>query len=399
MSTLLFGDQEIDTNGPLGNAALHQAHITKTRPFCLCISPPPEMYVAKFGTNYFAKRMPGTGSCHAPSCDSYETPSELSGLGQVIGTAIQEDTQDGLTNLKFSFSLAKAKGRAAPAPSGAESDSVKTDGNKLTLRGTLHYLWEQASFNKWTPAMQGKRSYYVLRKYLLQSAESKTSKGQNLNDLLFIPESFSVEKKAEINNRRSQRFLRASVPSKTGKQLILAIGEVKEILPARYGQKMLLKHMADFPLMLNDDIHNRMRKRFDNEFAIWNAVEGTRLISIFTFGLSDGGIATVEEIAVMNVTESWIPFENLSEKIVIDEMTREGMRFTKCLRYNLHSHKPLASFVVTGTDAVPTAMYVIPPSADDDYLEENERLMSDSKLKNWLWLAGKDDMPPLPLSK
>lgn len=399
MSTLLFGDQEIDTNGPLGNAALHQAHATKARPVCPCAKPPPEMYVAKIGNNYFAKRMPGTGSSHAPSCESYEAPPELSGLGQVMGTAIQEDTQDGLTSLKFSFSLAKVKGRAAPAPSGAESDSVKTDGTKLTLRGTLHYLWEQASFNKWTPSMQGKRSYFVLRKYLLKAAEDKTSKGQSLNDLLFMPESFSIEKKAEINNRQAQRFLRASVPSKSGKPLILCIGEVKEILPARYGKKMYLKHMSDTALMLNEDIYNRLKKRFDSEFAMWNAVEGTRLITIFTLGMSDAGVATVEEIAVMNVTDSWIPFENLSEKMVIDAMTNAGMRFTKCLRYNLQSTKPLASFVVTGNDAIPTAMYVIPPSADGDYLEENERLMSDSKLNNWLWLAGQDDMPPLPLSK
>ncbi|MBD0210902.1 DUF1173 family protein, partial [Acinetobacter baumannii] len=36
--------------------------------------------------------------------------------------------------------------KAPPAPSGADSDSVRTDGKKLTLRGLLHYLFEEAKF-------------------------------------------------------------------------------------------------------------------------------------------------------------------------------------------------------------------------------------------------------------
>src|SRR3546814_10419832 len=66
-------------------------------------------------------------------------------------------------------------GRAAPTPGTGESDSVRTDGAKLTLRGTLHYLWEQAGFNRWAPAMSGKRSWGVIRKYILQAAADKTA--------------------------------------------------------------------------------------------------------------------------------------------------------------------------------------------------------------------------------
>ena len=36
---------------------------------------------------------PDTGDAHATGCESYEPPPELSGLGEVMGTAIQEDPE------------------------------------------------------------------------------------------------------------------------------------------------------------------------------------------------------------------------------------------------------------------------------------------------------------------
>jgi hypothetical protein len=118
-------------------AALHGG---KQRPFCLCSEPNPAMYIAKIGAHYILKRMPNTGPSHAPSCDSYDPPAELSGLGDVLGAAIQENVEDGTTSLKFGFSLSKMPGRAPAIPTGKESDTAKTSGNKLGLRATLHYL-------------------------------------------------------------------------------------------------------------------------------------------------------------------------------------------------------------------------------------------------------------------
>jgi hypothetical protein len=76
------------------------------------------MYVAKVDDKYLIKRMPNSGSGHAPACDSYEPPPELSGLGQVIGSAIQENPDEGTTALKFDFAL--SKGPADPRRHRAE---------------------------------------------------------------------------------------------------------------------------------------------------------------------------------------------------------------------------------------------------------------------------------------
>ncbi|MDF6865560.1 DUF1173 domain-containing protein, partial [Escherichia coli] len=146
---------------------------------------------------------------------------------------IQENPDEGTTALKFDFALSKGASRSAPAPSGNETDSVKTDGNKLTLRGTLHYLWEEAGFTRWAPTMAGKRSWYVIRKYLLQAAEDKTAKGASLAGMLYMPESFNAEKKNEITQRRLAQMMRIATPEKGTRRLMLVVGEVKELAQSR----------------------------------------------------------------------------------------------------------------------------------------------------------------------
>lgn len=396
MAIYQISGQSIHSDDPALPEVLAGIYSARERPLCLCRTPGIEMYVAKVDEKYLIKRMPNSGSNHAPACDSYEPPPELSGLGQVIGSAIQENPDEGTTALKFDFALSKGASRSAPAPSGKETDSVKTDGNKLTLRGTLHYLWEEAGFNRWAPTMAGKRSWYVIRKYLLQAAEDKTAKGASLSGMLYIPESFNAEKKNEITQRRMAQMMRIATPEKGTRRLMLVVGEVKEIAQSRYGHKIVLKHLPDCHFMMNDDIHKRLLKRFEVELGLWDALEGTHLMMIGTFGIGATGVASLEEIALMSVTENWIPFESTFEKMVLDALTQQNRRFMKGMRYNLPSTRPLASAVASDTEPEPTAMYVVPPGASEEYVAAVEDLIAESKLPSWKWAAGEAPMPPLP---
>ncbi|MGP8438159.1 DUF1173 domain-containing protein [Paraburkholderia fungorum] len=396
MSTYRIGEQYIKSDDPSLNDTLAHAYTAKTRPVCVCRDPGIEMYIAKVAGKFVIKRMPNSGGDHAPACDSYEPPPELSGLGQVMGTAIQEDPEEGLTALKFDFSLTKVAGRSAPVASGAETDSVKTDGNKLTLRGTLHYLWEEAGFNRWAPNMAGKRSWYVIRKYLMQAAEDKMAKGASLADILYIPESFNADKKNEITQRRIAHMSKAAATVKGSRRLMIVIGEVKEVAQSRYGHKIVFKHLPDCHFMMNDDLHKRLLKRFEVELGLWDALEDTHLMAIGTFSVGNTGIASLEEVALMSVTENWIPFESTFDQMVIDAMSRANRRFMKGMRYNLPSNRPLACLVASDTLPEPTAMYVLPPGATEDYAAALTELMNESKLAHWLWRAGEAEMPPLP---
>lgn len=396
MSTYRIAGKTIKSDDPALDAALASVHGQKQRPLCLCREPGVEMYIAKITGKFIVKRMPNSGDDHAPVCDSYEPPPELSGLGQVMGSAILENPDDGMTALKLDFSMTKSPSRAAPVASGVEADSVKTDGTKLTLRGTLHFLWDQAGYTRWTPAMQGKRNWFVIRKYLLAAAESKVAKGFSLAEMLYIPESFNVDKKDEIAQRRIAHTLKIATPQKGVRRLMLVIGEVKEIASSRYGYKVVLKHLADNAFMMNEDLHKRLTKRFEVELALWGAVDGARLIMIATFGVGVTGIFSLEEVAVMVVTDNYVPFDSTFDKDLIDAMTKANRRFIKGLRYNLPSTRPLACLVASDTQPTPTAAYIIPPGASEEYMHELAVLIDSSKMSSWQWRAGDVVMPALP---
>jgi Protein of unknown function (DUF1173) len=112
MSSYQVANQIISLGDPEATPRLVEAHSRRERPLCLCRQPPIEMYIAKRGDKYFVKRMPNTGADQDPACESYAPPAELSGLGEVLGSAIQESVDNGTTVLKLAFSLTRLPGRA-----------------------------------------------------------------------------------------------------------------------------------------------------------------------------------------------------------------------------------------------------------------------------------------------
>lgn len=381
-------------------AALESIYGTKARPVCACKPGGVEMYIAKIAGKYAVKRMPNTGPDHAADCDSYEPPLALSGLGQVMGSAIEEDADKGLTTLKLDFSLTKVAAKKAPSPGSSAKDSVKTDGNKLTLRGTLHYLWEQAGFNRWTPGMEGKRPWAVIRKYLLLAAENKVVKGGGLPERLYVPEPFTAGKKGEIGQRRIARMAQAAAQAKEIRQLMIVIGDVAAIDKSRFGFKIRFKHVPDCDFMMNEELHTRLQKRFATEIELWdsNSENGVRLMAIATFGVGHTGVPSIEEIALMVVSPDWIPFENQFELTLLASLVEKKRRFTKGLRYNLASSTPLATTVLADTQPHATAMYIVPCGANEEYLKELNELIANSKLPSWKWDLGAAGMPALPVS-
>lgn len=373
------------------------AHATHLRPLCLCLVEGSEMYVARLGDGYLIKRMPYTGSHHAPDCPSYEPPAEFSGLGQVLGSAITEDPVNGVTALKLGFSMSKAGARSIDPGCGDGGDSVATDGTKLSLRGLLHYLWDQAELTRWHPGFAGKRSWATVRKHLLIAAENQIARGTALQSRLYIPEVFTVEHRDEINARRLAQLMHAAGKPKGPRPLMLLIGEVKEIVPARYGFKAVVKHVPDQPFALDEQLYRRMGRRFERELSLWGASDAVHMMLIATFGLNDAGVPTIEELSLMPVTGQWLPIEDSFEQQLVERLVRDGRAFVKGLRYNLPAGQPLASAIMTDMANSPVALWIAPRGADDQPLDLTISDVSlDNESPGWVWRPGQGAMPPLP---
>ena len=378
--------------------AVADAHAAHQRPRCLCLAEGVEMYVARLGEGYIVKRMPDTGSHHAPACPSYEPPAEFSGLGQVLGSAITEDPATGETTLKLDFPLTKMPGRSQRPPVGGDSDSVSSDGTKLSLRGMLHYLWDQAELTRWHPGFAGKRTWATVRKHLLLAAVGKVARGGSLRSRLYIPEVFSVDQRDAINARRLSQWSQAvAVPGKHQHlMLMLMVAEVKEIVPARYGFRAVVKHVPDQAFALDEQLYRRLARCFESELALWGAADDLHMVMIATFSVAAAGVPTIVELSLMPVTRQWLPVEDGFEQQLIERLVADGRSFVKGLRYNLGAASEVASVTLTDCEDSTPLLFV-----DHARNQESERngsplQMGDPSAPVWLWNPSTGAMPALP---
>jgi len=388
----LYGRQITHTHTGGSQQLLAAAHVDRIRPLCLCRPGGVAMYVAKIGDEkYVIKRMPDSGLAHAHHCPSYLPPEALSGLGQVLGAAITEEAASGLTAIRLGFRMSKTD-RAAPtgAGSGGVADSVTGDATRLSMRGVLHYLWQEADLATWSPGMAGKRNWRIVSWYLRSAARGKYTLGKPLLTRLYVPEPFSAEKKTEIAARRLSAWAPLQQPG-AGQQFMMLIGELKAIEPARFGHKLVIKHLPDAPLMLDDALLARLNKRFRDELELWQLDEDGHLMVIATFSVGRGGLATAEEVSVVMTDRNWLPYESQADKLLLDVALDQQRRFTKSLRYNLAPDKPMASLVLTDTET-PTAAFLLASEEDREAVDE---LAAETGTDLWTWVIG-EDMPPLP---
>ena len=378
--------------------ALAEAYKAQQRPLCGCrddVDVP--LYIAKIAASntYVLRRMPGAGSRHTTECDHFEPPAALSGLAQVQGHAIIE-TENETVELKLDFALSKIPGRALPTPKDEPADSVKSDGTKLTLRGLLHYLWHSAGLDKWVPAMAGKRTYGTFYKYVSGAAAGKVAKSQPLAEMMFIPEPFDAAREKDIRSRRLLRLTKLASSTKATTKLGLLVGELYEFRPAQFGHQAVFKGALDCPFRVNEDLHKRMLKHFEGALTMWDQhLQDSHLIVIGTFTVDAVGTPTLNEVAVMNVTANWIPFDSLYEKTLIEALTTQRRSFWKCLRFNLPQSAPMANAVVTDTPSA-HALCILPPGAQQEDREKLEALIGVDGMKTWFWRSGEEELPGLP---
>jgi Protein of unknown function (DUF1173) len=399
-SAYWIGGHRLTTDSPHFPDAIATAHATHQRPLCLCQPNGITMYVARLAgaieahsASYIVKRMPSSGSQHAPQCASYEPPADSSGLGQVLGSAITENPATGETTLKLGFSMSKISGRHNTPTTGSDADSVASDGTKLTLRGLLHYLWDQAELTRWHPGFAGKRTWATVRKHLLQAAQNKTARGGPLQDRLYIPEPFWPEQREAINARRTAQWSQAIAFPGAPQSLMLVIAEVKEIVPARYGFKAVVKHVPDQAFTIDEQLYRRLGRRFATELTLWGAADDIHMVMIATFSVAAAGIPTIMELSLMPVTRQWLPVEDGFEKQLIDKLVTEGRSFVKGLRYNLGAGSAVAAATLTDCEGSAPMLFVGAAGID---ITERDSELQETGAAVWPWQPTAETMPALP---
>lgn len=374
--------------------ALARIYGTPARPRCLCVDGGVEMYISKF-QDFVIKRMPERGTEHAPTCPSYELPPSESGLGQVLGEAIIERGSDGV-ELRLDFPLTRYSGRSRAYRLAEAPQEVAIARKQLSLRGLSHYVWERAGFNRWYPRMYGKRSYAVVRKFLLQACEEIETKGLRLSERVFIPEPFLLDHAAEIARRHREALsLLLSPDGQLQFKMMIAIGELKDMRATTLGYQLVLKHLPDCPFFLEQRAGERAKKAFEEELLAWNSGQ-VRLLAACLIYARHERCYQVDSLTLMMTSAQWIPLDHVYEKEVVDKLVAEQRAFLKPLRYETKHGETFPNFLLLDAGERPVALDILSP-----FLTEQERTAKASAIavrssEGWVWDTQSAILPRLP---
>ena len=379
--------------------ALESVYGSSERPRCMCVEGGVPMYIARHGGDYIVKRMPDSGAQHHPTCPAYEPEAGTSGLGELVGEAIIEHSPEEV-EIRIDFALSRAGGK--PMPKGEttkEPAEVHAQRRRMSLRALLHYLYEAAGFNRWYPAMEGRRNQGVLHKYLMQAAGSVVVKGSKLDERLYVPEPFRLEQKDEISARRRQKLsLLQSTEAQVQFKMAIVIGEYNGSEATPSGQRIMVRHMADAPLYMEARAWQKAERSYGAMLCARGADVERKprvLMAALIYGKADG-LYYVDTLSVMLATDQWIPLDGLHQLPLVEALQRERRAFLKPLRYDAKSAAgfPDAILLDCGPAAVP--LHVINTRGDPKEIALKEKVIDQAGATVWKWSLG-ENMPALPV--
>lgn len=373
--------------------ALARIYETPERPRCMCVRGGVEMYVAKH-RQYVVKRMPGTGNRHHPACVSYEPEYGQSGLGELMGESVIARSPESV-ELRVDFPLARVPGKAIPRGELVPPAEINVPRHRMSLRAVMHYLFERAGFNRWTPAMEGKRSQAVIHKYLMEAAAEIEVKGARLSARLYVPEQFSEERKTEIADRRRAKLSIQLSPADEGQsKMALVLGELKGTEAAPFGRKVWIKHMPDAPLFIDNKAWERIERAFGAMLEARDADTKSRLrvvICALVYARREYTYQ-IDTASLMLTTKNWIPIEGMHEVGLLEALTGQKRRFLKPLRYDARSAAPFPNALLLDTGDTPTPLHVVSSFMDAKERAAKERAVKANNAGVWIWYTDE----PLP---
>jgi uncharacterized protein DUF1173 len=374
----------IEADDPQLQDALAQAYDTPERPRCLCVPGGIELYVARH-RQFVVKRMPESGSAHHPGCPSYEPELQCSGLGELVGEAVLE-SEPGRVELRVDFPWTRMIGRGVQRGAPQDVSEVEVPGRRMSLRALMHFLFERAGFNRWSPAMEGKRNQGVLRKYLLEVAEEIMVRGMPLAERLYVPEPFSESTKAEAAQRRREKLAVLS-PRDGQTPLAVVIGEFKASEPTAQGYRVWIRHMPDAPLLVAGKSWERIERAFAPLFEARDADTGhqVRLILAALIRARREHTYEIDAASLMLASEQWIPIEGVHELPLIAALVAQRRRFVKPLRYDARSAAAFANALLLDAGPAPVPLHVISAFMEPRERAAKERAICMGRQDSWVW--------------
>ena len=377
--------------------ALARVYDSSERPRCMCVQGGVEMYVARHA-EFVIKRMPGTGHLHHVACHSFEPESGVSGIGELMGDAIVEHAPEQV-EIRTAFPLARVAGK--PLPRGEPSDdpsSINAPRKRMSLRAVLHFLYDRAGFNRWYPAMEGRRSQSVICRFLTAASRGVTLKGGTLEERLFVPEQFRATEAEEIRERRRRKLAMLLSPEADVQfKMAILIGQLTGVESTTYGRRMTVRHMPDVALYIDNKAWEKAERAYK---AILQAVDADvehkpRVVMAALIYAKREHLYQVDSLTLMLVTDQWVPLDGLYELPLIEALMRQGRPFIKPLKFDAKTAAGFPNVLLLDAGAAPVPLNVVSPFMDAKDRAIKAKVIKVAAGAGWCWETDKE-MPPLP---
>lgn len=349
---------------------------------------------------YFLARFGSSGNQHARDCQYYApAPYEGGQSGYALG--VIQDLEDGSVKIRLEVGLKRQCGdntTSPQKPAGPSGPGVERP--KMKLLGLLHYLWEAAGLNQWKVGFTGKRSASRAYYFVGRAAASVHIGELNLAECLLLPAHVKGSRDALRN-----ASLSAGCLAKTQRMVLIA-PLVKQSSSQEKAMASQLKiggfHGMPYVAM-NTGLWESTMRKFPLAIASWRA--GGKIVAIAQIELSAGkerSRARAIDLALMSVTDEYIPVESSYERVVAQKLVLEGRSFWKPLRYDAGDEAMRPDFVLTDTrKEIPMEVF---GREDEDYQRRKEEKITyyDGRYGAngwWYWDAAADAtsaMRPFP---
>lgn len=377
------------------------AYTRKSRATCLCNGKHAQLYLTYRSGIYFLARMPETGHQHADHCPFYESPTQQSSRSAYSDKAIVE--KDGFYQVNLGVPLT-IKRQAELQERTTVNPASSTSNTSIKLLGLLHLLWQVSSNNRWFPLLHGKpvtkRHWRNVGYFLTEAVSRIQSKNVELSDLLYIIPTFDKERYAEQHSH----FLsfmhevlasgtEQAVKLKTPKLLKLVLGEIKSIEFATFNYEVRFKEFGT-KFYLNKEVYQRAA---DSYALGLNSVKANdaRCIAMASVSSTKKGFFLIENLALMPVTQNYIPFDSSYEKRIADLLVEQSRKFEKPMHYD-HQQLTLPDFELLDTHTrIPMEIYGMVGNVDyNERKRKKTAIYRDSSTPYWSWDLSHQATPP-----
>ncbi|MCW0345895.1 hypothetical protein NB703_003988 [Pantoea ananatis] len=341
-----------------------------------------------------------TGHQHNTDCRFYSVWADKR-QAEIYQSDIVRATEDGTIVVRLPTGLSK-KAPSEHTPENVNAGHGPERRKKrpsMRLLGLLHLMWEQAEINVWYPYFDKRKNRSAewagarLHKHAVRVKVGRVPLPKALLLLTHKDTPVATSNWRNLNEaiRKQRRLILVSI--------LASWSPERE---ARLDETLPLGFFAGFPdLLLPDDVLQRLKRSFSRELGDWR--RGAKVVVIAETDPPEKKFSsgTVIDVALMTVSERFIPLDSGYEKVVEEKLWQEKRAFLKPLRYD-GEEDVFPDFVlkdVAGVDALPMEVFGM---NTPEYLQRKQVKTAyyDTEYgpgRWWSWnAADHSDMPAFP---